>query len=189
MNRTQEHSEALEREHIDKIRQGDECAFKEIFLAYYPRLCALAADYLKSHDLGREVVQEVFLGIWERRRSWHPEGPLRPYLYRAVCNRSINHIKKHQTRREAASHYAKTAVISENNVDHEFDLKELNKILWEAVAKLPKKRYLIFVLHRRHQLSYKEIAQSMDISVKTVENQMGQALKFLRKELTPDYFS
>jgi len=169
---------------VEGIRSGDEDAFKEVFLQYFVPLSSLAADFVGSYDLGREIVQEVFLHIWERRVNWSPNGPLKPYLYQAVCNRAINHIKREKSRREAMERYYDDMIsIAESGAENENDLREMTRAIWKVVNKLPRRRYLVFVMHKLHGLSYREIAFSMDISVKTVENQMGRALKFLREEM------
>ncbi len=177
-----------DKECIESIRKGDEDAFKQLFLKYYAPLCSIAADFIGSFDIGKEVVQDVFLQILESRDKWNPPGPLKPYLYRSVCNRAINYIKQDKSRREAMARYH-VHLSNENiheNEDNYIDERseELNRSVWEAIKKLPKRRYLIVVMHKVHGLSYKEIADSMDISVKTVENQMGRAMKSLRNELS-----
>lgn len=171
-----------EKQLVKLIRKGDEEAFKKIYYAYFAPLCSIAVRYLGSYDSGKEVVQDVFLGIWEKRENWYPEG-LKSYLYRSVYNRSINAIKQDKSRMDALKRYQLEAVSSVSIQQNEADKKEISKMVWDAINKLPKRRYLIFTLHKSHGLTYREIAESLEISEKTVENQMGRALKFLRKEL------
>ncbi len=161
-------------------------AFKKIFDTYYEQLCAVAADFLGSIDLGKDVVQEVFCGIWENRKNWGIKGPLKPYLYRSVCNRAISYINKDRSRREAMERYIQTLPNSNVFELFEGEIDDVTHKVWKAIRKLPKQRYLIFVLHKVHDLSYKEIAESMNISVKTVDNHMWQALRFLRDKLDKD---
>ncbi|MEX0720798.1 MAG: RNA polymerase sigma-70 factor [Balneolaceae bacterium] len=184
--RSNEEIDTPEQDLISGIRNGDEKAFQKLFMKYYKQLCSVSAGYLNSYDIGREVVQEVFLSIWEQRAKWNPSGPLQAYLYRAVYNRSINYLKQHKRQNELMRSYH-TAIDEESHSPKEEEQRELSEQVWEKVKELPKKRYLVFVLHRRQGLSYKEIAEYLNISIKTVENQMGQALKFLRDALThPD---
>lgn len=169
---------------IEGIRSGDESAFKHVFLTFYAPLSSMAAEFVGSYEIGNEIVHEVFLKIWNRRETWSPYGPLKPYLFQAVCNQAINYNRKEKTRREMMELYYEDiiSISNSNSTYNEVELKEMTKAIWKAVKKLPKRRYLIFIMHKAHGLSYKEIALSMEISVKTVENQMGRALKFLRQE-------
>lgn len=176
-------SRRIEMQWVESVRQGDIQAFKKIFEKYYEQLCAVASDFIGSVDIGKDVVQEVFCGIWERRETWGIEGPLKPYLYRSVCNRSISYIKQEKSHREAMERYTLSMATSNITGLFEDDADDLTNEIWKTIRKLPKRRYLIFVLHKVHGLTYKEIAESMDISVKTVDNQMWQALKYLRDEL------
>ena len=176
-------NESVELKWVRSVRRGDMQAFKKIFETYYEPLCSVAADFLGSVDLGKDVVQEVFCGIWERKENWGIEGPLKPYLYRSVCNRAISYIKQDKTHREAMERYTRSLATSNVIGLFEDDMDDITNEVWQAIRKLPKRRYLVFILHKVHGLSYKEIAESLDISVKTVDNQMWQALKFLRDEL------
>jgi RNA polymerase sigma-70 factor (family 1) len=182
-NRKNNIDQSEEKHLVKLVRKGDEESFRKIYLAYYAPLCSIAVRYLGSYDSGKEVVQEVFLGIWEKRENWYPEG-LKSYLYRSVYNRCLNAINQDKSRMDALNKYQLEAVASMSIQQSDTDTKKLSKIVWDAINKLPKRRYLIFTLHKTHGLTYREIAESLCISEKTVENQMGRALKFLRKELS-----
>jgi len=174
--------EATEQNLVNLIRKGDENAFKRVYYAYYAPLCSIAIRYLSSYDCGREIVQDLFLTIWERRSEWKPDN-LKAYLYRSVCNRAINAVKELNYRNEALRKYQIEAA-SEIQIEQvDMEVRDLLKIVNNAISKLPKRRQLIFILHKSHGLTYKEIAEFLDISEKTVENQMGRAFKFLREEL------
>ena len=173
----------IESEIVESIKKGDGSAFKKLFLRYYLPLSLVAADFLGSKELGKEIVQELLLKIWENRQSWQPNGPLKPYLYRAVCNRALNYKKQEKSRREAIARYH---IFMENEnqgfEDHE-EKEALIAALWDTVEKLPKRQYMVILLHKIHGLNYREIAESLDISVNTVEVHMVRAMKFLRKNL------
>lgn len=168
---------------VKSVRQGSMLAFKKIFEMYYEPLCIAASEILGSVDLGKDAVQEVFCGIWERRENWGIVGPLKPYLYRSVCNRAITYIKKDKKYREAMERY--TWFVSTDDIMglQTDEPDEFKNRVWKAIRKLPRRRKLIFLLHKVHGLSYKQIAESLDISLKTVDNQMWQALRFLRDTL------
>ena len=177
----------LDRSWIDGIRSGDEDAFKKIFLTYYPKLSSIAADYLGSWDAGKEVAHVVLAKLWERKSELEILGPLEPYLYRATMNESITVLRKEGRRRDMMERYCVISEPSDYYLDQELDSEELKGKIWNAVRKLPYKRYMVFVLHKRYELSYKEIAGAMNISIKTVENHMGKALKYIREELEKVY--
>lgn len=169
---------------VERIREGNPVAFKSLFEKYYVQLSAFASEYVRSYDAGREVVQEVFIKIWSAKEEWNPKGPIKPYLYKAVFNQAINFVKKENTRKryeDAASSEFDT--IDENTIENTIRVKELRLAIRDAVRQLPPKRHTIFILHRQHGLSIKEIAVIMSISPKTVENQMTEALRFLRSKL------
>lgn len=180
-------SKDLEKNLIEGIRSGDEHAFEKVFLKYYALLSSVAADYVGSYDTGKEIAHEVLISLWVRGTDWNPVGPLKPYLYQAVIKASMTVMKKESRRRNMMERYSVMLDQTENNLDRQMDENELKSNLWSVVRKLPQKRYMVFLLHKRYELSYKEIAQIMDISIKTVENQMGSALKYIRKELLRNY--
>jgi len=175
-----------ERNWIENIRRGDESAFEELFRAYYPQLCRFAAGYVDSEGHARDLVQDVFLRIWERRTDWTVRQSLKAYLYRAVRNRALNHVRRQNTKNgvendleyttDDAEHRTAADAYHENTLSNEVD---------EAIADLPERRRMAFLLHRRHGFTYKEIACIMNITKKTVENQIGRALKSLREKLAP----
>ncbi|PSQ73528.1 MAG: RNA polymerase sigma-70 factor [Bacteroidetes bacterium QH_9_64_21] len=176
--------ECKESEWADQIRAGSEEAFRKVFHAYYSELCGFAADYLDSVDRARDVVQEVFLRIWRRREKLDIRVSLKSYLYQAVRNRALNHIRRSETEDEFQDHVRHTSNESDQRTAIDtFHMKELSEDVNEAIADLPDRRRMAFLLHRRHGFTYKEIAQIMEISPKTVENQIGRALKSLRSQL------
>lgn len=173
-----------EAKHIQQIREGNTTAFKSLFDKYYVPLSAFASEYVRSYDAGREVVQEVFVKIWSTKEEWNPKGAIKPYLYKAVFNQALNYKKKEDTRKKyeavASTDYE---YVDENTIEDKIRIKELRIAIRDAVRQLPPKRQMVFVLHRQHGLAVKEIAQIMGITPKTVENQMTEALKFLRSKL------
>lgn len=178
--------EQREREWIDGIREGDEQAFENVFRAYYPRLCRFAAEYVDSANRARDVVQEVFLRIWERRETWTVQRSLKAYLYQAVRNRALNESRRKTTKQEAEKDLAYTTEPStRSKAADAAHGSALSEAVDEAIGELPERRRMAFLLHRRHGFTYEEIACVMGITGKTVENQIGRALKSLRKELSP----
>lgn len=171
---------------ISGIREGSEKAFEALFRTYYNRLCHYAHSLLKDLDESEEMVQTVFLNIWEKREDLEITLSLKSYLYRAVHNYCLNRIKHFNVRevhKDYSVYYQSESVDSLNELMHG---DELAVQIEKAVQKLPGQCQVIFRMSRFDELKYQEIADHLNISIKTVENQIGKALKILRTELT-DY--
>ena len=141
-------------------------------------------------DRARDVVQEVFLTLWERRADWALHGSLKSYLYQAVRNRALNTTRNRDTRRRAyEAHQQRTAMAHYRTAEDRAYYHQLSAAVHRAIDQLPPRRRMVFLLHRQHDLTYAEVAQTMGITRKTVENQMGRALKFLRQRLNEGVLS
>lgn len=172
-----------EQEIVGAIRQGNERIFEVIFRKYYQSLCNYANSMLKELDEAEEIVQNLFSGIWEKRTDLEINVSLKSYLYRAVHNHCLNRIKHLKIRSEYeqyANNYFESSYesVSQTVMKNELELK-----IEEAIEKLPEQCRVIFRLSRFEELKYHEIAEQLGISPKTVENQVGKALKILRVEL------
>ena len=171
---------------VAAIRRGDEQAFETTFRQYYPRLCNYVASLLKDDEEAEEVVQTVFLTIWEKRQDLEITLSLKSYLYRAVHNHCLNRFKHASVRevhREHTLHFSSESYESVTEVIH---ANELEERIEKAVSILPEQCQKAFRMSRFEELKYQEIADQLGISIKTVENQIGKALKILRVELA-DY--
>ncbi len=168
-----------------RIRAGDEKAFDTLFLVHYNSLCRFAWRYVKSEAIAEELVQDVFTCLWEIRFSWNPLGTVRGYLYKSVKHRAINYLKHqevvHKHLELGGGPVEEYTTIELEEDQHEEQLKEA---IARAIETLPERGRMVFKLHRYDGLTYKEIAQVMDISVKTVENHMTRVLKLLREEVS-----
>ena len=173
----------IEKKWVERIRQSDATVFRLLFDRYYVQLSSFATEYVKSYDAGREVAQEVFIKIWASRESFSVEGSLKPYLYRAVYHQALNYIEKESRRRQYEQQAVNEEEASTDQADDLLLASEVRIAIREAVRQLPPKRNLVFVLHRQHGLSIKEVALVLNVSPKTVENQMTEAMKFLRDKL------
>jgi RNA polymerase sigma-70 factor (ECF subfamily) len=173
-----------ERELLGRIRQGDEDAFDAIFRAHYPPLVGMAEGMLRSRAVAEEIVQDVMLELWRRRQALPVEESLRAYLFRATRNRALNHLRHRRVERLGEPHAAGAAV-DPPRAPAALVEEEIDAALREAVADLPDRCREVFELSRVHGLRYAEIAGALGISVKTVEAQMGKALRLLRERLAP----
>ena len=167
----------------DRIRSGDHAAFEILFHQYYSRLCVFSNGYVKSLDIARDVVQEVFIKVWDNRENFIITQSLKAYLFMAVRNQSLNFIQEKKQKNRLEERLRKQQELNESVKREDFNKDELSQKIWKLVEELPEKRRAIFILYRKHGLSYSEIADVMKIARKTVENQMGKSLKFLRERL------
>ena len=165
---------------IECINRND---FEILFNDHYSRLCAYAYNFLKEQEGSEEVVQEVFFKLWVNRTDIVIQTSMESYLYRSVRNASLNLIKHINIREKYKQHNQEAITYSEQEDRDPVNASELELKIRSSIDQLPEQRKKIFILSRYEQLKYKEIAEQLGISVKTVENQMGKALKFLRTEL------
>lgn len=157
--------------------------FEALFKTHYAELCGYANKYLDDLDAAEEVVQSLFVRLWEKRKDLDIKSSLKSYLFSSVRNACFNEIKHVKIKEEYKAHYQR--VIEEDQVfaDEEYEASELENKIRSSIEKLPEGRQKIFILSRYEGLKYQEIADKLGVSIKTVENQMGAAMKFLRSEL------
>jgi RNA polymerase sigma-70 factor (ECF subfamily) len=168
----------------DRLRRGDEAAFDAIFRAWYPSLVRASESLVRSRAVAEEVVQEVMLELWKRRESLDPNTSAQAYLFQSTRNRSLNYLRHERVEREAEPQIARSEAV-DAPADSLMVEEEMQVALRRAIEGLPERCREVFVLSRTHGLKYSEIAQTLGISVKTVEAQMGKALRVMREELAP----
>jgi RNA polymerase sigma-70 factor (family 1) len=171
---------------ISDIRIGNEAVFEAVFRQYYAPLCRYARPILDDADEAEEVVQTVFLTLWERRESLLITTSLKAYLYRAVHNRCLNRLNQQSVQANHRSQAATELYADAVSPTEALLADELSTRLQRAIGRLPEQCRRAFELSRFEELSYKEIADHLGIAAKTVENQIGKALRILRVELS-DY--
>ena len=173
-----------ERDLQQRIRAGEEGAFDSVFRAYYPDLVRMAESIIRERALAEEIAQEVMLELWRRRESLQVEQTFRAYLIRSTRNRALNHIRHERVvAREAAS--AALESRSSPSAEDEVLGLEFERAVRDAIGGLPDNCREVFLLSREQGLKYAEIAGVLEISIKTVEKRMGQALTELRQRLAP----
>lgn len=159
-------------------------AVEKIFQKYYTFLCKVVYRILPDAVLVEDLVQEVFMELWRKHPTIRVQSSLKAYLKRATVNKTLNYIRDNKMKFESEDSTYKM----EGNlvpVNKQMEANELQQLVQVAVDYLPERCRIIFTLSRFEQLSYKEIAQKLDISVKTVENQISKAIKILKKQLGP----
>ena len=163
------------------MQHGDLKAYGVLFRRYYPILCAYATRFVELKD-AEEIVQDVMLWLWETRETQTFDTSLSQYLFKTIYHRSINMIAHHQSRLRADTLFYEN--MQEMLQDSDFyQLEELKKRIKKAVNDLPSTYREAFVMHRFENKSYKEIAKQLQISPKTVDYRIQQALKLLRTSL------
>lgn len=164
-----------------KVNQLSEASFEGLFNSYYEALTHYAFTFMKNNDEAEDIVQQVYINLWENRMKLEIHTSARSFLYKAVHNTCLNRIKHLKIK---SSHHQELAYVQPNDtyqVDN--DHKELINRMHAALANLPEQCRKIFEMSRFEQLKYQEIANQLNLSVKTIENQMGKALKIMRTEL------
>ena len=163
-----------------RIIKGDEAAFKLLFERYYEPLYRFFCYRGMEYAVAEDMAQDIFLRLWQKRNALDPQKSIKAYLYQSAANEIGMFLRKKSVR----DAHAREVLSREGHhtAPPEFDQKAfINK----TVQSLPDKLRDAFIMHRYEELSYREIAQIHNVSVKTVESWMSKALKYLRKELLP----
>ncbi len=160
----------------------DKKQFEELFRAYFVPLCNFAKTYVSDSEAARGITQEVFVNMWEKRQTIDPDKSLKSYLFSSVRNRSLNYIRDHK---KFSSRLLDVEIADfETPLEQDdLELSELQDRVNAAVNSLPEKIKKSFVMNRYEGLKYREIADKLEISQKTVEAHISKALKLLREAL------
>jgi RNA polymerase sigma-70 factor (family 1) len=169
---------------IEKLKSGDEKSFEYIFKAYYPSLAVFAKKYVYDLDLGKELVQDLFVKLYENRENLQINSSLKSYLFKSVQNKCLTYISQTQLR---SKHLENVAVIERARELDESDYMEqveLEENIHNSIGSLPEQCKRIFKMSRMEGRKNKEIADELNISIRTVETQISKALKVLRENLS-----
>jgi RNA polymerase sigma-70 factor (ECF subfamily) len=168
---------------IKFLRDDDYQAFEQLFLLSYHPLRNFCKKIVHINEVAEELVSEVFFKIWNNRKAIVINSSPKSYLFAAVHNISLDHLRKEK--RYVLTNLEKALAIPSSTLDPQkgFEYDELQAKIEMAVARLPRQCKQIFQLSREQGLRYNEIAEKLQLSVKTIETQMGRALKSLRKSL------
>ncbi len=178
------------RAHIDEckwiklLREGDQYAFEQIYKMYFPRLAQFLYRYVNSTHVAEDLVHNVFYSVWNNHKQIQDVETLRPYLYQACRNQALKYLRK--------EHEILSQIEILNNFDNSHDhspdeileTNDLELAVIKAVKSMPERRRQIYLMHREDGLTYKEIAEILELSVKTVETQISRSLKYLRDRLS-----
>lgn len=184
INKNSLNKEFDEVECVSKIRMGNSAAFEELFNFYCQQLINFSRIYVTDKQIAENIVQDVFVSVWQNRAKLDSAKVIKPYLYTAVKNNSLKHIRHLNIANKGLEENLQF-IGDEERPDKKLDEKEMELKIHQAIDELPDKCMEIFKMNRFENLKYAEIAKILDISVKTVETQMGRALKKLRERLKP----
>ena len=168
---------------LSLLQQDHQSALKELFELHHGPLCRISYRIVQDADEAKDVVQEVFFKLWRNRKGLVIEISLFAYLKRAVVNTSLNALEKHKRFNRAEMNPSDEAKFSFQDTDQQQLANELALLAEKAVENLPPRTKAVFRLIRMEEMSYKEVAESLHISIKAVEKEMMKALRLLRVAL------
>lgn len=177
------------REHtLSKLKNGDMSSFEEVFTIFQPKLLTFVFRYLKSKEDSEEIVQEIFIQIWENRSELNEKLSFKSYLFTIAKNKIIDYFRKKKIETLSRSYILNFTEIIHDNTYREVIYKDYDEVIAHAIDKLPDKRKVIFILSKKFGMSRNEIANFYNISENTVKNQLQEALNFLREILKKEVF-
>lgn len=170
--------------------------FSDIYISYYSKLIRFAKEYVTINEDAENIIQDVFLKLWERQDTLHLINNLNAYLFKLVRNKCIDHLRNklsaEKCNKSVQNSFEMEMTLKIQSLDKFNDVffseRNMDDIISNAIKSLPDRCRKIFLLSRNEGLKYREISESLNISVNTVENQMNIALKKLRIKLK-DYLS
>lgn len=172
-----------DRQWVDRIRDGDVQAFETVFRTLAPALCVFVRRLVYSPDVAEDLVQDLFLTLWRQRRTLTVHASLTTYLYTAARNRALNHIKHERVVARWRNAPRPPAEHEQPTLEDALHEAELTLLVQAAIARLPERTRLVFTMSRQQGMTYGQIAKALGVSVKTVETQMGRALRSMRTSL------
>jgi RNA polymerase sigma-70 factor (ECF subfamily) len=173
---------------VEELRRGDLEAFDQIFKKYGDRLFGFALTYLKSREEAEELVQDVFLKIWNNRKNLKKVSSLKSYLFTIAYHNMCRLFREKQIHEKYSKEIAflgKQAAILEEQLEYKSTLEQVDRL----IEKLPEKQKIIFIKSRREGKTSKEIADEMNLSPGTVDNQISAAIRFLREHISDTSFA
>ena len=169
-----------EREVVLRLIDGDEEAFCELYAAYKNRLLYFALKFVKSHEFAEDIFQDAFTVVWQTRRFINPEASFSSYLYTIVRNRILNQLRDMANEDQLKEQILSQAIDSTNETNNHILLNDLKEIIARALEQLTPRQREVFKMSRELQMSHKEIAEALGVSVHTVQEHISLSLKVIR---------
>jgi RNA polymerase sigma-70 factor (ECF subfamily) len=181
------HINAHERELVIRLIRDDESAFCELYALYKNKVSYFTLRYVKSAEFAEDVYQDAFTAIWQTRRFINPDTPFSTYLYTIVRNRILNLLREMNTETHFKEQILAQAVDYDYNTQEKIEENDLRGIIAQAMLQLTDRQREVFDMSRNQEMSHKEIAEQLKISVYTVQEHISAALKSLQSYLTQHY--
>ena len=175
-----------EKELLIRLNHGDERAFEKLYELYSVRILKKLIRLLKDEEIAKELLQDIFLKIWEKRATIDPEKSFRSYLFRIAENQVTDLFRRSLYDRKLLDHLIAVSTELCYNTEEAIDYQESSAVLKQAIATLPPQRKKIFTLCKIEGKSYEEVAKMLDISVGTVNDHMVKAIRMVRKHFAAD---
>ncbi len=176
-----------DQELVEALKSGDHQAFERLFIKYAQKLFNFSKSYLRSENDAEEIVQEVFLKIWNNRLSLKTDTSFQSYLFTIAFNAIKKSFNKKVKTENFKHEVLETIRNEEKPDDFEANYQYLLEKLNEVIENLPERRKEIFIKRKKEDKSIKQIAEELNISIKTVENQITAAIKQIKQELQNDF--
>lgn len=177
-------SNYTDKELVEFLHQNDETAIERIFKQYYSYICSAVYKIIPDPNLTEDLAQDVFYELWRKREKIEINSSLKAYLKRAAINKALNYIRSKKMKFDSDDDAA-VINIAVSSSEGSYEAMELQEIINAVIDTLPEKCRIVFMMSRFEEMSYKEIAAKLEISIKTVENQISKALKILKREVNP----
>ncbi len=167
---------------VQALQAGDQSAFQQLFRRHYPSACQAIRRFLPNRAIIEDLAQDVFVRLWERRDQLNIQTSFGAYLRRSAINEALMYLRRQKKNNASELDEARLLAASDNAHDVMVGA-DLQQQIRQAIDSLPPRCRTIFLLSRHEEMSYREIAERLTISIKTVENQMVKALRILREQL------
>ena len=173
---------------VQRIRDDHVDSFELLYHRYMRKLYYFSFNYLKIKEEAEEIVQTVFINLWEHRKSLDDSLSIKSYLYKSTTNAVYNQLKRNALRNKWVEQKLLKPEPASNETFEQIYYHDLEQTIDQIIAKLPPQQRKIYILSRIEGLSYEEISKQLDLSVRTVENQMYRALKVIKEKLATDIY-
>lgn len=177
------HVNASDHELLGLLAADDRLAFTELYNRYWDKAFAVAMHRVADEDIAVEIVQDIFVSLWQRRADLQIKNGVATYLSSAIKYKVINHLASQYRQQQHLANMANLAPLGTDSTNDWLDAKELGKLLEEAINQLPPKCKLVFLMSREENKTYAAIADELGIAEKTVEAHLSKALSSLRQSL------
>jgi RNA polymerase sigma-70 factor (family 1) len=166
---------------LELLKLGDAKAFEFIYLKYWRKMFSIAYNWVKSEEIAKELVQDLFASIWEKRENISIHKTLSAYINASIRYIVFDYIDAKNVRQKYLKHYKESTLEVDNSTQEKLSFDELTVLLEKGIAALPEKAQSVFTMSKRDHLSAKEIAERLNISVKTVEYHLHNAKNYLKR--------